>query len=410
MKEYPTISLTKILTYPLDLSPLFIIFCTSMFISYALMGALMAIIVASGLSIFFLWYMKYAFSILIHTAEGYTETPIFGDSYIRPFEDYRPFKFGVILLVHIFVMSTFYIIYSPLYYLYGVLVLAFLPAIISQLAMENKLFKTFNIKVLFEIIKASGEIYWLSFSFYLVTFALIFTVYRSDIWLFFAVFITLYFIFVSFHVIGLTLYTRREQMGYATTYSPEQVQKEIDDEKLKKYQRISGNVYSQHRQPTSLLYLERELINEPTEVYEWFYNEIMTWKIKPKFKRLFIQLYCRKLCESGEGIKALELVTHNMNTDNELIIDDNPTCSCILKEAIQAKDIQSINTFSSILLKDKNDLEYRKKTLMVMLHYYIEVNVDNDMAHELLTTLTTEFPEIHSNKMIEQYRAVLEQN
>ena len=85
-KTYPTIKLSKILTYPLDLSPLFIILCTSIFISFALLGIVMALIVVFGLGMFSLWFSKYAFSILIHTAEGYTEAPIFGDSYIRPFK------------------------------------------------------------------------------------------------------------------------------------------------------------------------------------------------------------------------------------------------------------------------------------------------------------------------------------
>ena len=271
-KSYPSTNVFKILTYAIDPSPLFIILCTAIFISFASMGAIMALVVIFGLSMFSLWFIKYAFSITVHTAEGYPEPPIFSDSYMRPFEDYRPFKLGIILLVHIMIISILFVIYTPLYYIYGLLVMMFLPAIISELAMENKFFQTFDIAILFDIVKASGKLYWLSFGFYVVIFVLLLLVYKSDIWLFFSVCITLYLILVTFHVIGLTLYTQRESLGYATAYSPEKIQQGINELKLKKYQRILDNVYAQHRQPTVLAYLERELSDETIEAYEWFYH------------------------------------------------------------------------------------------------------------------------------------------
>ena len=406
-KYYPSTNIFKILTYALDPSPLFIILCTAIFVSYALMGVIMALIVIFGLSMFSLWFIKYAFSITKHTAEGYPESPIFSDSYIRPFEDYRPFKFGVILLVHIMIMSVLFVIYVPLFYIYGLLVLMFLPAIISELAMENKLFKTFDIEVLIDIVKASGKLYWVSFLFYVVIIVLLLLVYKSDLWLFFSICITLYLILVSFHVIGMTIYTRRESLGYITTYSPEKIQQENDNEKLKKHHRILDNVYSQHRQPSVLSYLERELINEPIETYEWFYNEIRSWDIKPKFKRLFIQLYCRKLCEADKSIDVLELIFKTMASDKEFSIDDNPTRLCILQAAIRKKDKTVIHSYSDLLLNDNDDLECRKKTFISLLQYHVEVDADDSKAQELLSMLTNEYPEMNDDKLIVQYRKVL---
>jgi len=406
-KVYPRINLLKVLSYPFSVSPLFIIFFASIFISFSLLGPIAAVIVIFGLAMSSIWFTKYAFSILIHTAEGYAEVPEFGDSIIKPLDDFRPGKLLIVLFSHVMLLGSILSFDLILGYAYALVLLFFMPAIISVLGMENKLVQTFNVNELVRIIKCSGTSYWISFGFYCATTFLLMNVYESEVSLFFAVFITLYLILVSFHVIGLTLYTRRHEMGFATVHSPEQDADDFENGKLKLYQNIATNIYSRHRQPSTIHYLEEQLKEEPIDAYEWFYDEVMPWEIKPKFKRLFLQLYWRKLCEKGQFKKVHDSYIEHTEHDTDFSIEDSATRLWLLNAAIHVTDRDLIDNLSTALLQDTKDTDTHRQTVLVLLNYYIELQPDDTKAKTYLQLLDKHYPEMKDDKSIEAYRKVL---
>lgn len=407
MTTYPRLNLFHILTYPLSLSPFLITFITAIFISGALMDILIAVLGACGLGYFSLWFLKYSFYMLTQTAEGYADVPLFTDNLIRPFEDFRPIKLIIVIISHITILSTVFIIDITLGYFYLALLLFLLPAIISEIAMENSLIKTFDPNVLFDIIKSSGIWYWLSFTFYCLTTFLVINIYETELGLFISVFVSLYALMVSFHVIGLTLYTQRHIMGFATVHSPEQAQQELDDNKQLDYQRFATTIYGQYRQASAIKYLEKKLADEPNDAYDWFLTEIMSWEIKPKFKHRFIQLYCRHFCEIGNNIKALKQYIHYSKTDTDFTIEDRTTQYCLLTAAIQKNHNIGILTLSKSLLHDNKELTYYRETLVILIKYFTETRPNDRQASKLLRHLLTKFPEMRNDKLIQQYELVL---
>lgn len=406
-KTYPQFNLLRALTYPLDLSPLLIIFITAIFITFALLGPIMAVLVVFGLGMFSLWFTKYAFSILTDTAEGQVEIPVFSDAFLRAFENYRPAKMLIILISHIVIMGQILSFDLLLGYLYGVLVLVLLPAIISVLAMENKLINTFNPNILVSVISMSGKYYWYCLSFFFIATVFVITLFLSDIAQFISVVITLYLILVSFHIIGVMLYLRRNEMGYATVHSPEQDSNDINEDKLKQYQRIATNVYSRYRQPTALPYLENQLKHDPIDAYRWFYTEIVSWDIKPKFKRLFLNLYLSKLCKSKNSKEACMTYLTWLTLDPEFEIEDNRVSLCLLNHAISLNDTSLINGFSSTLLTNTQDKDSHQKTLLTLLKYYTEINIDDTQSQTLLNQMIEHHPSLINDERIVFYRTML---
>lgn len=371
------------------------------------MDIILAVIIVTGLSMFTLWYTKYAFSILIHTAEGYSETPDFGDNIIRPLEDFRPAKLIIVLLIHTMILGNIFVIDLMLGYFYAIILFVYLPAIISILAMENNLLQAFNINEITEVIKRSGKGYWLSFAFYCVTALTLQYVYDSEFGLFIAVVITLYLILVSFHMIGLTLYLHRKEIGYATVHSPEQDADDTDGEKIKQYERIATNIYSRYRQPSALPYLIEQLKHENVAAYDWFFDEIMSWEIKPKFKRAFMEVYLRKLCGVDLLKQTSERYTTYMVLDPDFIIDNNETRLCMLRMALSQRDKSLITIFSHVLLADKSDKGTHQKTILLLLHYYLEQQANDKKAHQLLTLIDKYHPDLIDNETVVSYRAIL---
>ncbi len=206
---YPRSNLISILMYPMNVSSLALLFCAALFISAALTDIFLAIVTVTGFSMFTLWFIKYAFLILRHTAEGYPTTPAFGDAIIRPMEDFRPAKLIIVIAIHFMIITELFIINSALGYSYGIVLIIILPAVVSSLAMDNRLAQLFNIKELTSIIVRSGALYWLSFIFHSLTGLLLSSVYKSDIALYFAVSITLYFSLISCCWVNFVLPTTR---------------------------------------------------------------------------------------------------------------------------------------------------------------------------------------------------------
>lgn len=304
MHKYPEFSFFHTLTYPLGISSLLIILVTSMFITAALQGLIMMMLVVTGLGLFFLWYLKYAFLMLSTTAEGIPEVPVLSDTLVRPFEDMRHLKLLGLIFIHLMVMTTLADVSEvlSLFYLAGFLLL--LPAMITTLAIDNRLLQTFNVVSLTNIVIKSGNLYGISYIFYLGSVFLINLLSDNNTGLFTMVFVTLYLGMVSFHLIGVTLYTRRHELGFTPIHSPEQVQQETEDAKHKQYRRIADALYHQYRQPTALSMLDRQLANEPIEAYDWFYNEISMWD-KPVFLQRYLQHYLDKYANTTLLLKGM---------------------------------------------------------------------------------------------------------
>ena len=404
---YPRSNLISVLMYPMNFSSLVLLFCAALFISAALTDIFLAIVTVTGFSMFTLWFIKYAFLILRHTAEGYPTTPAFGDAIIRPMEDFRPAKLIIVIAIHFMIITELFIINSALGYSYGIMLIIILPAIVSSLAMENRLAQLFNIKELTSIIVRSGNSYWFSFVLYCLIGLLLNVVYKSDLAIYLAVSITLYLTLVSFHVIGLSLYRQRKELGYVTACSPEQKIDTNTEERLKRYQVLATNVYSRYRQPSALHYLVEQLKCESFESYEWFYHEIMTWEIKPKFKRSFVEAYICKLNKDNLTRNTINLFNKYLSLDQDFEIVTNATRLCLLESALKEQNSVIIEQYSTPLLNNKEDSVSHKKTLMLLLKYYVEQQPNDYKANQLLNTVITTHPDLMSNEVLIKYKNVL---
>lgn len=407
MNRYPKFNFYQIITYPFSFSPLAIIFIATIFISGALSSLFIALLGSVGLGYFTLWFFKYAFYMLEQTSVGNADTPPITDDITRPFEDFRPIKLMFILIAHFMIVVNIFILSDVIAYLYALVVLIFLPAIISILVIENKLFKTFDFNILLNFITLSGRWYWESFSLTISLTLLTIVLHISGIGMFLTVFISLYFTMVVFHVVGLILYTQRKELGYVTVNSPEQTEKYLNDVKLKQNQRLAINIYAQHRQTTTICYLKEQLEGEPIEVYNWFKLEILSWNIKPKFRQEFMALYYAHLCKVGEIKSALYEYTAYIKTDPYFKNNNHDLQFILLKAAIKYNEAAYIAPLSKSLLTNNTNKTQYKAVLIDLLTYFTQTHPNDYQASKILRLLVKRFPDMQNEKLIQEYQFVL---
>ncbi len=168
-------------------------------------------------------------------------------------------------------------------------------------------------------------------------------------------------------------------------------------------------MYSRYRQPSALPYLIEQLKSEPTESYAWFYDEIMTWEIKPKFKRAFVEAYLCQLNKDNKSSKVIELYDSYLLLDHTFTLESNITRSCVLTAATKENKTDLIEQYSILLLNNQEDKESHKNTLLFLLKYYIEQQPNDNKAKQLLAIVFKIYPELDSNDEILKYKNILKE-
>ena len=148
----------------------------------------------------------------------------------------------------------------------------------------------------------------------------------------------------------------------------------------------------------------------PINAYDWFFKEIISWEIKPKFKQQFVQLYCRKYCEANQSSNAYTHYIQYRQSDSEFIIEDNATRLCLLKFAILQRDYPGINLLSEHLPDKTADSKVHKQTLLLLLKFYVESASDNTRSKHILELLIQHYPEMKSNEWIKKIKPIIYQN
>lgn len=311
MHRYPQFNLFRALTYPLALSSIMMILLTGYLISASLQNLFLLIISSAATGLFSLWFLKYLFMMMTQTAIGDPVCPVLNHTLIRPFEDLRHLKLLLLLLGHITLMAAL-AEFSPalgLVYLAGFV--ALLPAMILVLGGDNSLLKTAHLPLLWQIVKNSGALYWLVFGFYLACAGFILYLFERGTTLFLVVIAVLYLLMVAFHLLGVILYTRREELGYQAHFTPER------EQQRKHHLQVADMLYRQQCRPAALASADKLLASESIEVYDFLLDEILTWD-NPRFLLRYIEHYLAVYLDSTQFLKGLSRYESLLNDYPEL--------------------------------------------------------------------------------------------
>ncbi len=166
----------------------------------------------------FIIFMKYAYVVLEHTAQGYLKPQRISSEMLTQ-ELELPFK-------QLFIIFLLFIFNGVLFNI-GLLLLGqfitalILPASIMVLAVEHSFFRAVNPVTLLGVIKRIGAPYFIMclFLFFLLSGEDLLTklmiIYLPEtIYQPLAYFISMYFILIMFHMMGYVLYQYHEQLGY----------------------------------------------------------------------------------------------------------------------------------------------------------------------------------------------------
>lgn len=337
MPRYPQFNLYHALIYPLALAPIIIILFTSFFITAALQSIILLLYGAVGVGLFSLWYLKYAILMMLHTADGDPDCPVLSYTFIRPLEDLRHLKLLLLILCHAMLINAVGDVSPVAAMIYAVILLLLMPAMLLVLVGQNSLLKTAHLPLLLQIIQRSGARYWEVFAFYLVCAAFIYYLLQNQTAMYVIVTMVLYLVMVAFHLLGIILYTRRNELGYLAGQTPEREQAWFDQQQRKKYLNVVDMLYRQQCRPPALESADRLLEGEPLAVYDFMLDEVLTWD-NPRFLKRYMEHYLATHLKADQLLKGMRTYEKVLQQYPDCVVSDEQLGARLINHL---KDLQN---------------------------------------------------------------------
>lgn len=321
MPSYPEFNLFRVLTYPMGLSPLIIIAITALVITIALVSPITLVYEVAAIAIILPLYLKYLFLILTATADGESECPVLPDTLARPFEDLRYLKLLALLVANASLMGAIGA-FSPMSAaVYLLVFILLLPAMILVIGGEDSLLKTANLPLLVGIVNRSGPLYWAVFAFCIAAVGLIHFLSANHTALYFVIFTALYLVLAAFHLLGVILYTRREELGYQAMHTPEREQQELSAETHKRHQQAADILHRQDCKPAALEEVDRLLENESLDVYDFLLGRVLTWD-NTRAKQRYMNHYLGKYLNARQLLRGMKTYESVLQRFPDLTVSD----------------------------------------------------------------------------------------
>ena len=274
---------------------------------------------AFPLAVGFVAYFKYLFLSLERFANGYTDSPPLTWNHLKPFTEMRQYQLLMLLLFIISLAS--WLISLDLEILAWVLItlsIMVMPAFIGLLGIHSGFFDAVNPVNITRFIQRAGVKYLVMWMMLLAGSALIRMYYDSNTGLFTSVFITLYFLSLTFIWIGRTIYEKRDELGYLADNAPEREAQRFADEILvirkDVLHRFNREKHLDKALPALLAHIETE--DDKLGAHAWYYRELMQWDNKRHVLRHAV-FYVRELRGAGKGVLADLIIKECQGIDPE---------------------------------------------------------------------------------------------
>ena len=346
-----------------------------------------------GLPLFlatFSWVFKYAFACLEQTALGYRQPPKLTIELINPVHQ-EPLKLLILVagLAYLF-MASRQVIGEPFSLAVLLIGLLLLPASILFIAIEDSLLQAINPLQLSSLIQRIGSLYFLACVFSaLPIFSLIFVF--TTLPLILLAMVLIYFLLLTFHLLGYLVYCRRELIGMPVNISPERIQaleQEADqleqDEVLDKLYSLAegSNVRAAWQQLEQYLVEQDHALN----TYKQYFNIMIDWP-KPALALNLGQAYISRLSKHQQTDLAYEVCRRCYARSDEFYPETSEQALSLINYARKAADDVTADKIIQAWKQGNPPETLPVEMRFIEAQLLLDMKQDADSAREILEEL-----------------------
>ncbi|MEY2919206.1 MAG: hypothetical protein RL261_511, partial [Pseudomonadota bacterium] len=299
-------ALLRYLTLPFTLAPLLLVAIFAVLLQLALHAGL------PGLPLLYIvgsWFLKYAFVLLEHTAQGRPGAPVFSMEDANPLGEKRPFLFGLLI-------ATFYGVGRVLGSALGtdwataayVLGMTMLPAVIAIEAVTGSFLEALQPRGVAAMIRRLGPGY-------LVVMAIAATcgwlaqwiaIDATHLALLLRIALAMLLWLVLFSTLGGVIHERRFEIGFEPERSPEATQRKQAAPRQRERDRFVDQVFAEYRAGSSVnawASIQQRVGQGAGALaeYEWLYPRVAAWTNPSLANRVAHELLTLLLASQRNG-------------------------------------------------------------------------------------------------------------
>ena len=313
------LSALRTLILPLRAAPLLLVAIFSPLLLLGLQGGLVGIPIVLILGS---WFLKYAFLMLDHTAEGRPDTPVLSAEVINPLGEMRPLAFGFAVATFYFVTEALTDTLGPeLLFAIRLLGLAALPAIVAARTVTGSLASALNPVNIVAMLRGLGASY-----------ALFLGIALAEAWLGRAIVLDSWHLgsvlriamlmllwLAMFSLLGGVIHARRFELGFEPEHSPERRAARDERDLERDRARFLDQVFAEYRSGSRKNALQsiRERAAStaiPADEYRWIYHRTSAWP-DPRLASSIAQDLLPLLLATQRNGEALEILRERLNAD-----------------------------------------------------------------------------------------------
>jgi hypothetical protein len=312
-------ALLRYLTLPLTVAPLLLVAIFAVLLQLALHAGLL------GLPLFYIvgsWFLKYAFVLLEHTAQGRPGAPVFSMDDANPFGEMRPFQFGLLI-------ATFHGAGRGLGSVLGagwataayVLGMAVLPAVIAIEAVTGSFRAALQPRGIVAMIRrlGPGNLVVMAIAAACGWLAQWIVVDATQLALLLRIVLLMLLWLVLFSTLGGVIHERRFEIGFEPERSAETTQRKQVVALQRERDRFVDQVFAEYRAGSSVnawASIQQRAGEGPGALaeYEWLYPRVAAWANPTLANRVAQELLTRLLVNQRNG-DAVKLVKERLQAD-----------------------------------------------------------------------------------------------
>lgn len=268
------------------------------------------------------WFLKYAFMVLDHAAQGRSGAPVLDVETANPLGEMRPWIYVALIAAFLSVVAATESLLGPgVATALRVVGLLALPAIVATHAISGSLAEALNPRTAFEMVRRLGSDYLFVLATALVCGAIgrwvAWEASGTPLMLRLAIWMLLWL--AMFATLGGVIYERRLEIGYEPQHSPERRAASETSDRDRDRARFADRLFHEYRSGslTNVLATIQERISAcgtPIDEYAWMLERASAWP-NPKLAHRLAQDLLPLLLAARRNGEALDVVQRRVSAD-----------------------------------------------------------------------------------------------
>lgn len=304
---------------PFRLASLLLVGFFSLAITLGIAGGLYGLVL---IIVFGSWFLKYAFTMLDHAAQGRPDAPVLTAEIANPLGEMRPLVFAILIGATLWLMNALATMgYAAIARSIGGLFFAALPAMIAVHAITGEWSQALNPVTIARTTRrlGTGYVLFAIVAIACAAFAATLLSHAASVVLWIRVTLSMMLWLILFSMLGGIIYARRNELGYEPEHSPERRQRRDGAERDRERDLFIDSLYAADRSRFNSIAwsnVERHIARSADATAEcaWIYERIAAWPHPWLANRVAAELLVRLLAAKQTG-EALRIVRERLKAD-----------------------------------------------------------------------------------------------